>query len=73
VDGEETEEIDSGEAPGFYYLIISENDEPVERWRIYRERPPVEYPINPAVEGGFGRILGFLAGAFEIVRGSLGL
>ena len=68
VDGEEVEEIEAHEAPGFYLLCISENDILVERWRL-SHAGAVKLPVIPAVKGGFGRVIDFLAEAVDLLRG----
>jgi len=71
IDGHETEEIEAHEAPGFYILCISENDVLVERWRL-SHAGAVEMPVVPAVKGGFGRVIDFLAEAVDLFRGLVG-
>lgn len=71
IDGYEVEEIESHEAPGFYYLVISLNDKPVERWKLTRAGA-TKVPLNPKVKGGYGRIRNFLSSAVNLLRGLVG-
>lgn len=71
IDGEETEEIYSYEAPGFYYIIIAVNDIPTARYKATR-KGAIEMALQPKVKGGYGRILKFLSSVISLARGLVG-
>ena len=73
IDGDETESIEKGEAHGFYYLVISVNDTPKKRIRLYRNKPNIEMEVVPESEAGYRHILDILSSALDFVRGLLEL